>query len=422
MNSSIQYIDRIKRLSWELVSNPENYLQLAAALVLLGFAKFISLSIKKYIRNRTSVNTQHRAVRAALKLITPTIATLFFLFGAVACREFFGAYGLIFAIAKISFAFLLIKLITAISDKKAAGIFLSVVIFPVLFLSVCGILHSTISYLDSLSFEVGKAHVSVYMIIKGIFVLSLLIWLTKIISHSTERRIRKLENFDYSTRELFVKAANVLLYAFVFMVTLNVIGVDLTALAVFSGAIGVGIGLGLQKIASNFITGIVLLMEKSIKVGDIIELEGSNPIIGVVKNLDARSLLLERFDGREVLIPNEDIITTRVTNWTYSNTRGRIEIKVSVAYGTDLRKAKRLLLEAANTHERCVKEPAAECFLTDFGENSINLVLYFWVDDVVKGRSGPKSDVMLEIVDKFKANGITIPLPQLDLHLIKEAS
>lgn len=420
MNSSSAYIDKIKQQLLELLANPEHYLQVVFAVFLVISAKFLSGALKKYITKKGYIKTSSRFSNGLFKLLTPFIGIVLLFSGSVICKEFFNASAIIFAITKIAVAVLLIKTVNVISGKKTAGVFLSIVILPILVLSVAGLLDPTIKYLDSLAINVGKAKISIYMVIKGIFVLSFLVWATKIISSTAEKHIRKLSNFDYNTRELFVKVANVILYLTVFLITLNVIGVDLTALAVLSGAVGVGIGLGLQKIASNFITGIVLLMEKSIKVGDIIELEGSNPVVGTVKNLDARSLLIERFDGREVLIPNEEMITTRVTNWTYSNNNGRIDIKIGVAYDSDFKKVKEILLAAATAHPLSLEKPEPECFMTDFSDNAVNFVLYFWIEDVVKGRMGPKSDVMFSILEKFEQNNIKIPHPQMDIHFLRD--
>ena len=209
--------------------------------------------------------------------------------------------------------------------------------------------------------------------------------------------------------------AAVVVYFLAFLFALGVLGIDLTALTVFSGAVGIGVGFGLQKIASNFISGIILLFEKSVEEGDLVEL--SDGIAGFVRETGARYTLIETFEGHEVMVPNEDFITNRVTNWTFSNSRGRIDINIGVSYGSDLDKVATLLVEAANGHPRCSQSPAAECFLVDFGDNSVNFTLYFWVDDVIEGRKRPRSDVLFAIWRKFKENDIEIPFPQRDLHI-----
>jgi small-conductance mechanosensitive channel len=188
---------------------------------------------------------------------------------------------------------------------------------------------------------------------------------------------------------------------------------------VFGGALGIGLGFGLQKIASNFVSGIILLAENAIEEGDLIEV--SDGTMGFVRKSSARYLLLETFDGREILVPNEDMITGRVVNWTLNNTRGRIQIDVGVAYGSDLHKAREVILEAAKNHPLTIEDPAPVCVMTRFGDSSIDFMLLFWVGDVAAGRIVPQSEVMFAINDGLREAGITIPFPQRDVHMIPPA-
>ncbi len=192
----------------------------------------------------------------------------------------------------------------------------------------------------------------------------------------------------------------------------------MTTFAVIGGAVGVGIGFGLQKIASNFISGVILLFEKSVEIGDIVEIENAN-IFGTVKHFGGRYTLVEGVDGREIMIPNEDFIIGKVTNWTYSNSRARVEISLGVAYGSDLEKVKEIMTECAKEHPRCLTYPEIDCFVTQFGEYDIKITLYFWISDIVEGRMKPKSDIIVSIWKKFKENGIEIPLPQREIKNLK---
>ena len=226
-----------------------------------------------------------------------------------------------------------------------------------------------------------------------------------------------MKSLKPTSREVLSKLLTIALYIVAFFVALQLIGVDLTTFAVFGGAVGVGVGFGLQKITSNFISGLILVFEKSIRIGDLLELQDG--VNGWVRQMNGRYLLVETTDGREVMVPNEDLITHRVINWTYSNTRARVEIPVSVAYGTDLDKAKKLVLEAARENDNCVKDPEPVCFVSRFGESGIDLLLHFWVKDVSEGRMGPKSDVMMTIWKKFQKNKIEIPFPQREVRMVK---
>ncbi|MEX1036503.1 MAG: mechanosensitive ion channel domain-containing protein [Sneathiella sp.] len=311
------------------------------------------------------------------------------------------------------------KFWTSIFKPRAwvAKLLLMLVIGGFVTFGYLGYLQPVREFLDSekLSFHLGDMRFSVYLLVKAVTIIIVLFWFVGIISEVLENRIKSIKRIRSSNRALIIKALQIAIYFFAFLLLLGVLGIDLTALTVFSGALGIGIGFGLQKIASNFISGIILLFEKSVEEGDLIELgDGTS---GFVRETGARYTRIETFNGHETMVPNEDFITNRVTNWTFSNSRGRVDIKVGVAYGTDLDLAARLVVEAAKEHPRCMEKPEAECFLVEFGDSSINLTLYFWVEDVAEGRIRPRSEVMFSIWRKFKENNIEIPFPQRDLHI-----
>ncbi len=268
---------------------------------------------------------------------------------------------------------------------------------------------------EMLTLKVGSVSFSVYKIIKIILALLVVFWLASVISAAGERQLKQYRHIKASNRALMIKGFQIGVYFLMLLFGLDVIGIDLTAFAVVGGAVGIGIGFGLQKITSNFISGLILLFEKSVEEDDLVEMDGG--VYGIVKHTGARYTLIETFDGKEVMIPNEDFITNRVTNWTFSNKKGRVEVTLGVSYDCDIELARTLILDAATEHERCSKDPAPQCYLTEFGDNSVNFLLYFWVDDVTEGRFEPKSDVMRSIWRKFKENNIGIPYPQRDIHI-----
>lgn len=272
-------------------------------------------------------------------------------------------------------------------------------------------------YLDteSLTFTAGDYSISVYEGLRALLLIAMIFWVTAIISDFSERRISKIRKIRAANRALILKIIQIALYFVAFLFVLDVVGIDLTALTVFSGALGIGLGFGLQKIASNFISGIILLLEKSVEQDDLVEL--ADGTIGFIRRSSARYTMLETLDGKEILIPNEDLITGRVINWTFTNTKGRVEVAIGVSYNSDIEKAQALILEAAMEHPRCIKEPEPKCYLRNFGDSSVDFILHFWVDDVTKGRWDPQSEVMFAIWNKFKENKVDIPFPQRDLHI-----
>lgn len=268
---------------------------------------------------------------------------------------------------------------------------------------------------EQLTFQVGSITFSIYQLIKMVLVVIVFLWVASIMSSMGEKYIKNLQGLKKGNRVLLGKIFQIFVYVIVFLLGLDVLGIDLTAFAVFGGAIGIGLGFGLQKVTSNFISGLILLFERSIMEDDLIEL--SDGTFGFVRTIGARHTLVEAFDGKEIMVPNEDFMTNRVVNWTYSNKNGRVEIKVGVAYGSDLELAKKLILEAAIEHPKCSKVQTPNCFLDEFADSSISFILYFWIEDITDGRLEPKSDVMFAIMKKFKENKIEIPFPQRDVHI-----
>lgn len=296
-----------------------------------------------------------------------------------------------------------------LSSIKKLLLFVTAVVAIVMTLNITGLMAPITKQLDSLAFDIGNFHLSLLSLVQGLIILVIVLWVARLTANTLEAYLRRSPYLSYNARELTAKFFRIFVYFIALMIALSAIGVDLTAFAVFGGALGVGIGLGLQKITSNFVSGITLLMEKSIKLGDLVEVGN---VSGWVRQLNVRYTLIETFDGREVMIPNEDLASTRVSSWTHSHNMARVEVPVGVAYGSDLRLVQKLMVEAAEEHPKCVKSQETRCWLREFGDSSVNFLLVFWVSDVREGRFGPKSDVMFAIFDKFKQHGIEIPFPQ----------
>ena len=314
---------------------------------------------------------------------------------------------------QIATAWLLIKTTFMLVSSKLIAWLLSSVIVMVVTLEAFDLLAPTKQLLSGIGFEIGDGEVTLLGILNGALLCVVLIWLALAGSRRIETQLYRT-NLSYNIRELLIKFSKVLLFSIALLASLSVMGVDLTALAVFGGALGVGIGFGLQTITSNFISGIILLLDKSIKQGDLIEVNG---VEGYVRRLNIRSTTIETFSGQEVTVPNETLISNNLTNFTMNNRKARIEIPIGVAYGSDYGRAKELLLQAAKSHPRCMEDPKPGCFMREFADSSVNFRLQFWVEDVIEGRLGPQSEVMFEIARLFNENHIEIPFPQRDVNL-----
>lgn len=286
------------------------------------------------------------------------------------------------------------------------------------YLAITDRLEPMASFLDgnSMSIELGGNRLSVYLVLKATLVIVGLLWLAGMVSHFAERRIRSIPRMRSGNKALISKMLQVVIYLVAFFLGIHALGINIAAVAVLGGTIGIGIGFGLQKITSNFISGMILLLEKSLESGDLIELQ--NGVLGYVRQTHARYTLIETVDGKEVMVPNENFIVSEVTNLSYSDTRGRVQVPVGVSYDSDTELAREIMLEAARNHPRCLEDPEPACYMTDFADSSINFTLYFWIGDITHDRPGPKSDVMREIRRRFNEAGIGIPFPQRDVHLV----
>ncbi len=277
-------------------------------------------------------------------------------------------------------------------------------------------------YLDTeqLTLTIGTYKITVYAALKALLTVVIIFWVTAIISDFSDKLIQAMKKMRVANKALFQKLAQILIYIVSFLVTLNILGIDLTSLTILSGAVGIGLGFGMQKIAANFVSGMILILERSLKIGDLIEMEDGT--FGYVRKSSSRSTLIETIDGKEIIVPNEEFIIKQVVNWTLNNNKARITINFGVSYNCDIEKARDLAIEAAKDHKRCMKEPDVLCFLDNFGDSSVDFILYFWVKDVNDGLRNAKSEVMFSIWKKFKDNGIEIPFPQRDLNIKQPAT
>ncbi len=312
-------------------------------------------------------------------------------------------------------AWIVIGLAASLVRNREASRIIAFTAWTFAALNIVGLLGPTLDLMDRAAIHVGELRLSVLSVVTGIITFSVLVWLSVVASSMIERRLVRAPALTPALRVLFGKITKISLITLAIIIGLASAGIDLTAFAVFGGAIGVGIGFGLQKVISNLISGVILLLDRSIKPGDVIEVGQS---YGWINTMAARYTSVITRDGTEHLIPNEDIITRPVINWTYSHTKVRRHIPVSVAYKTDLRQAMALMREAAAEAERVIDDPAPVVLLREFGDNGVNLELRMWINDPQHGVSNVASEVMMKIWDKFHEAGIEFPYPQRDVHLI----
>ncbi|WP_108259717.1 mechanosensitive ion channel family protein [Mangrovicoccus ximenensis] len=297
--------------------------------------------------------------------------------------------------------------------------------FAIAALSVMGLLEPAIVWLDQIGFRLGTVRLSLLDLLRGAVQLTVLLWGALAAARLLETQMNAATGMTPSLRVLTGKLLRFTLVALAVVVGLASIGIDLSAFALFTGALGVGLGFGMQKAMSNLISGLLLLSDRSIKPGDVLELsDPSNrevQLFGWVTALNARYVSLTTRDGTEWLVPNEELISTRIVNWSYNHRRLRLLTPISVSFDCDVRLAMELAEAAARDTPRVMADPAPVCRLMSFGDSSVNLEMRFWIDDPVNGVINVRSQVLLAIWESYRAHGIRTPLGHRDLY-IKEGS
>ncbi|MDH5798391.1 MAG: mechanosensitive ion channel [Paracoccaceae bacterium] len=280
-----------------------------------------------------------------------------------------------------------------------------------------GLLDQVTAFLDAFAVNFGEFHLSALAVLKALVVTGLLFTGARTLSSQTAARIQDHTDISPSMRVLAVKMLQVVLYGAAFFIGLKAVGFDLTGLAVLSGAIGVGLGFGLQKVVSNLVSGVIILLDKSIKPGDVISLGDT---FGWIDSLGARYVSVVTRDGKEFLIPNEDLITGQVVNWSHSNDFVRLDIFFGTSYDNDPHQVRALAVEAAKSVDRVLTFRPPVCHIVGFGDNSVDFILRFWIRDPTGGLTNIRGNVYLALWDAFKENGISIPYPQREVRLLKD--
>ena len=320
------------------------------------------------------------------------------------------------ALSGLLAAWVVVRLVSRVIRNPMLSRITAVIAYGVAALGIWDLLGPTIEILNGPPFRLtlGEFSLSVYQALAAALLLAMLLSAAGFISRVTEQRLREANWLTPAGRVLLNKSLRITLFVFAVLITIGSAGIDLTALAVIGGAVGFGIGFGLQKVFSNLISGLILLTDKSIKPGDVITVENT---YGWVNKLGGRYVSIITRDGIEHLIPNETMITEPVSNWTHSDANTRLRIPIGVHYDTDLNLATRLGVEAAQSQSRVLKDPAPRCLVKGFGESAIDLEIRFWIQDADSGVSNIKSEVILEVWRLFREREIQIPYPQRDLHI-----
>ena len=394
----------------------ESVMQIGVIVTLYLLCSFICIRLKPFMHKVLEKKTFYQKTELYLKALYLPVLWWLTTFSAWQITESLGYPIILLRMASTLIAvWLVISIVTLMIESEFFSKVIRVTVWFLAILNIFGLLNPFITFLDETSFTIGDNNLTLLGTITGVVSSIVLIWGALFFSTYIESKLREVPNVTPSARVLLSKISRIVLVVLAFLFAISSMGIDLTALAVFGGAIGVGLGLGLQKVVSNFISGVILLLDKSIKPGDVIEISNT---YGKINKLAARYTSVISRDGREHLVPNEDIITQPVINWTFSSNRVRRHLPVNVSYKADIEKAMNLMMQAANETPRVIKNPEPRVLIKSFGDNGVDLELRMWIIDSENGVSNIASDVYLQIWHKFNEEGIEFPYPQRDIHIV----
>lgn len=418
----VQTIARYMEQGWDLaitwLLSPAAWSQfillIASYVLAVLVSKRLSPLITRLLKPQESATSMfasaRRFVLLFLPLMLPLLAYAFTAIGEVVVRSLFDS-GAVIAFGKRVFLFLAIRSFAKdmLHDPllRLIGKF---VLIPVGALYAIGALDSVANVLRSTVVPLGNLSFDLLWLIQFVVVGGVIFWLGRWSNDQSTGLINQQPDMEPATRQLATKAAEITIFGVAFLVLMNIMGISLTSLAVLGGAIGVGLGFGLQKIASNFISGVILLLEGQATVGDYVELDGGEA--GTIVKTTARAMILETYDGRWIVVPNEDFITTRVVNYSDQGSANRYEADFTVSYDTDINLVPDIVETAVSNHSEVLDAPyPPDCELRGFGDNGVNFAVEFWVNGIDDGKNKFTSDVLFIIWNALKENNITIPYP-----------
>lgn len=393
-------------------------LQILAVGFAFLIARLVAPRIEKLLESVNPPKDYKRYFDNVVRFLNPQILPVIWIvlqwFTVIAADQAGWPSHVIGSVVSLLTAWIIIRLASSVVANSSWSRAIAVIAWSIAALNIVGWLEPTTVVLDSMAIQFGEVRVSVLGIGKAALALAFLLWLAAFTTTSLERRMARMSGLSPSARVLVGKFLKIALFTIAFVLALNSIGIDLTALAVFSGAVGLGLGFGLQKVAANLISGFILLLDKSVKPGDVIAIGGT---YGWINSLSARYVSVITRDGTEHLIPNEELISQRVENWSHSDLLVRQRLPLGVSYSSDLRKAIELVVAAALAEDRILKDPEPRCLVKGFGDNAVDLELRFWLKDPQNGLANIKSNILLRVWDLFAENDIEFPFPQRQLHI-----
>jgi small-conductance mechanosensitive channel len=414
----------------QLVVEPATYLQLGIVAAVYILSRFLAARLRQVLPALTSPpagDGAHRlsgAARGSNGLLVPLLAIVLLRISVDVSSGVLGRSWVVEIALSAGVLLLFYSLVRQTVKSRVVATALLWLAIPFFVLHFAGLLGRLVAILESIALNVGNIHVSLYGLIRVVLFGSLLFWVGRLSNDTGQDIIRRQQHLELRTREVAAKFLQVSIVAAVFLLLLQVMGVNLTALAVFGGALGVGLGFGLQSIASNFISGIIILLDRSVSVDDYIQLEDGRT--GIVRELNMRSTTLETFDGKDVMVPNEKFIVESFTNWTHKDKKQRYRVDFSVAYHSNIRALVEIIRRVVASHPQVISgdhvpiEEQPDCEIDSFGDSGINMFVEFWMDGIDDGRNRVGGDLLLMILEALQEHGFEIPFPQREVRVLND--
>ena len=410
------------------VTQPPFYVQLAAIAVAVTLAFVLSTLAKtrtSVLRSPPNEGTfyQTRLLIFGLQaLVLPVLCIALLKIAADVADSVVAQSWLIRIAQGLAVVFMLLAVVSRFIRNSVMKSLTTWIGIPIATLHMFGWLDEVTAYLDGISLSAGNIHISLFALMRTLFFGTLLFWLGRISNSAGKQVIRNQQKLNAGTREVFAKLFEIALFVVIFLLMLQVVGINLTALAVFGGALGVGLGFGLQQIASNFISGIIILLDRSVTIGDHIELEDGRS--GVLRELNMRHGVIETFDGKDIMVPNELFITSSYTNWTHKDPKQRYSLNFQVAYATDLDLLFDNIRALCAAHPQVISGPDVpaeqrpDAEIAGFGDSGIDILVEFWMEGIDDGKNRVGADLLHAIWRSIKEHGMEIPFPQREVRII----
>lgn len=424
--------DHVMALLLEWVTGPMLYVQAGIIVLAVVLAYTCATLVRRYSTSMMEIPSAghwlpiRKAVYFIRQLLSPLLVVLALGVAARLGELVVQQSWLIRLAQSLSVIFLIYSIVTRFIKDPFLGMAFKWLLMPVLVLHVFGWLGTVTGYLDSVDIQLGNIRISVFGLLRAAVFGALLFWLGRISSRAGQQVIRRQERIDIGTREILAKLFQVALAALLFILLLQIMGINLTTLAVFGGALGVGLGFGLQAIASNFISGIIILLDRSLKVGDYLQLDDGQ--FGTIREINMRSTVLETYDGKDIVVPNEQFVTTRFINWTHNNEKQRYSLEFQVAYKTDIPRMLGIIKDVVRSHPQVINEPdtpveeLADAEISSFGDSGINILVEFWMEGIDDGVNRVGADLLLMIWQALRDHDIEIPFPQREVKILNSTA